>query len=278
MMMKNQFDSSKFTYSEWASICRYLSKNGYCRDVLGDVPSGSLSSVYLKHDVECDIDRAVDVAVIENENNIRSTFYFQFEVFEANLDKVHEIAKLGHEIAYHYDVLDASGGDFYVAIKSFNDHIETFELYGYKIKTVCPHGNPFMERKGWDSNKDFFRSAKVREQVGNFFDVIIDRKYFFSSDSKYISDAGYEWKLVSDVSENDRIKSVDLVITNLYELIGEPNFLVISTHPHRWRKSAFCQKFIRYRFFALRYFARLVGKSRLLKKMLTPFYRVARRF
>ncbi|MEX0596956.1 MAG: hypothetical protein WD512_10700 [Candidatus Paceibacterota bacterium] len=256
-----------------------MNNGSHCKHVIGDMLDGGLDDiVFVKHDVECDIDRALDVATIENSNGIRSTYYFQFDVFESNVDKVRKIADLGHEIAYHYDVLDAAKGDVDLAIKTFIGHINVFNRHGYDVKTVCPHGNPLMERRGWDSNKDFFRSKNVRDQVGNFLDVVVDWNEYFTFGSIYVSDAGYKWKIISNISENDRINSKDLMVHDLGEIIDSKKSLVLSTHPHRWRKYSSSVVAIRLRFYVLRLIGKFLGRSKTIRKLLTPFYSLARRF
>jgi hypothetical protein len=185
---------------------------------------------------------------------------------------------MGHEIAYHYDVLDASRGDYQLALAQFEQHVDFFREQGFEIKTVCPHGNPLMKRVGWSSNKDFFRSEWVRRQVGDYFDVVVDWPKYFDGDSGYISDAGYRWKLISNVSENDRDDFPDKEIVDFFGVLDSKNNVVLSTHPHRWRRNKIFQLLIRYRFFLLRGVARLVGRSELIRKLITPFYGLAKRF
>ena len=45
----------------------------------------------------------------------------------------------------------------------FLEHISFFRSHGFLIKTICPHGNPLLERNGWSSNKDFLRSSEIRK-------------------------------------------------------------------------------------------------------------------
>ena len=75
---------------------------------------------------------------------------------------------MGHEITYHYDVLDSNRGNFKLAIEAFSNDIKRFKKYGFDVQTVCPHGNPVMIRDGWESNKDFFREQKVQKLPKNF--------------------------------------------------------------------------------------------------------------
>jgi len=65
---------------------------------------------------------------------------------------------MGHEISYHYDVLDSSHGDMEKAIDEFENNKQRFEELGFALKTVCQHGNPVVERVGYTSR--FFSHQK----------------------------------------------------------------------------------------------------------------------
>ena len=112
---------------------------------------------------------------IENSGNRTRTrslcnLLFQILLLQHQVaDMVKHIATLGHEVAYHYDVLDACNGDFNAAFKEFDRYKTILEVAcGQQITTVCPHGNPTKVRDG-RSNKDFFRSDLVRPALSRYF-------------------------------------------------------------------------------------------------------------
>ena len=278
MMTTNLPDLANFTYTQWHSICSILSSLSRCRETLGDIECFPNQPFYLKHDVECSPKRALDLAIIAHKYNIRATFYFQFSVFKDNIDIARQIIGYDHEIGYHYDVLDASSGDYNKALSMFLEHISFFRSHGFLIKTICPHGNPLLERNGWSSNKDFLRSSEIRKALRCYFDVVIDWPNHFAPTYSYVSDAGYSWNQVVDIAENDRSYSSDLPIESILKYISSTRNLVISTHPHRWRRSFVSQWIIYIRFSFLKSIAKFLWQFSFLKKFISPFFHLAKKF
>lgn len=268
-----------FTHKYWNELCVFLMKHSsvVSVDQYLNISSDKMR-VVLKHDVEHDIDSALNLGEIESKIGISSTFYFQFDIAISSPSKVIRLQELGHDIGYHYDVLDANNGDYQVAIDQFREHLEAFSKMGISIKSVCPHGNPIKTRSGWSSNKDFFRSPKVRQQFPGIVDIVVDRDILFPTTFWYVSDAGYRFQLIGDVSNNDRVPTLDKSITMPDDLpLGELTIL-ISTHPHRWMKSGF--KFIVKRgiFFVSKKLASTLSQIGFLKPIFDSLYHIARRF
>jgi len=120
-----------------------------------DVPN---SWVLIKHDVETQVAKTVRIAEIEAEHGIKATYYVHAYLVADHKQELVRIAEMGHEVSYHYDVLDANNGAMGLAAMEFQRSIDEFAEIGLAVKTVCPHGNPVLQRKGWSSNKDFFRA------------------------------------------------------------------------------------------------------------------------
>ena len=268
-----------FTHKYWNELCVFLVKHSsvVSVDQYLNIPSDK-TRVVLKHDVEHDIALAVAIGEIESELGISSTFYFQFDVAISCSSKVIRLQELGHDIGYHYDVLDANNGDYQIAMEQFSLHLEEFSKMGVTIKSVCPHGNPIKIRSGWSSNKDFFRSPKVRQQFPGITDIVVDRDIIFPTAFWYVSDAGYRFQLIGDVLNNDRVVAPDRSIVMPDDLpLGELTIL-ISTHPHRWMKSGFQFAIKRGVFFISRIIARALNRVGFLKPIFNSLYHIARRF
>lgn len=268
-----------FTHKYWNELCVHLTNQS---DVVSvdqyiNTPSDK-KRLILKHDVEHNIDLAVIIGEIESKIGISSTFYFQFNVAISSPSKVLKLQKLGHDIGYHYDVLDANDGDYKLAIDQFTEHLSAFSKMGVTIKSVCPHGNPIKIRSGWSSNKDFFRSSQVRKLFPDIIDIVVDRDKIFPSEFWYVSDAGYSFKLIGDISNNDRIVTIDKTISLPKDLPFGDQDILLSTHPHRWMKSEL--KFIIKRriFLISKKLARTLNKISFLKPIFNALYHVARRF
>jgi len=194
-----------FTYKNWEKISRELSEKFYtirADEILENIDAENW--LVVKHDVETNVAKALELAKIEHRYNIKATYYIQADLLEENKEKLQEIAALGHEIAYHYDVLDANDGNYEAAIKEFQKHLDTFRSLGFTIKTVCPHGNPIKIRDGWSSNKDFFKNDRVNATFPDILDIVVHLPKIVKKEYAYISDAGYSFKKIANIYDNDR--------------------------------------------------------------------------
>ena len=131
-----------FVYSYWDSLCFDISKKYKtirANEILDNLDNNWL---VIKHDVETNVAKALKLAEIEHAHNIQATYYVQADLVKENYKILQEIASLGHEVSYHYDVLDEFNGDIIKARENFISNIELFNEFGFEIKTICPHGNP----------------------------------------------------------------------------------------------------------------------------------------
>ena len=202
-----------FTFRIWEEICKEISssKNTITLNQILNQPNGR-PWIAIKHDVETNVEKALKTAKIEAKYNIKATYYVQAYLVEDNYDLLQEMSLLGHEITYHYDVLDSSRGDFKLAIEAFSNDIKRFKKYGFDVQTVCPHGNPVMIRDGWSSNKDFFRKQKVQNLFPKILDIVVQLPTMLQYSYTYISDAGYSWKEIVNIKNNDILNEGDIDI------------------------------------------------------------------
>ena len=230
-----------FTHRKWEDICKEISssKQTITINQILNQPDGQ-SWIAIKHDIETNVKKALQIAKIEANYNIKATYYIQEDLVDDNYLLLQEISSLGHEVTYHYDVLDANGGDFEKSIEAFNENIEKFKKYDLEVQTVCPHGNPVMLRNGWSSNKDFFREQKVQNLFPHIMDMVVQLPHKVNYKYTYISDAGYGWKKIVNIENNDINNYGDVDIKNYKELkniIFTSKNLILSTHPHRWESN-----------------------------------------
>ena len=272
---------NNFTYSEWEKICRIISDQFSCIRVV-DILSqpDSANWVAVKHDVEVSVGKALRFARIENRYGIRATYFFQADLLPRSAGAISEIAKMGHEIAYHYDVLDSSKGDMEVAAKDFSKNLRLFEKIGFSVKTVCPHGNPLMERDGWKSNKDFFRSDLVKEKFPGIFDVIVNGEEIIVNGHGYVSDAGYAWKEIKSICDNDTVPGEDVPLegtAGLLRCVQSHPRIIISSHPHRWSRSALRARLKVFIFVVAKKSALYLSRNRVFHRIFSRYYYLARR-
>lgn len=228
--------SLDFTLSKYRELCDAISKSNIVTLTVKDyITSQDLSDnfVILRHDVDRKLEHALKMAKIENEYNITSTYYFRTisDVFKPDIIKA--INNMGHEVGYHYEVLDKADGDFDKAIKIFEEELGEFRKI-CDVKTVCMHGNPLSK---W-TNKDLWKKYGFKDFgiIGEPYLSIDYEKVF------YLTDTGRAWnklkfsvKDVVDKSTNhlvEKIKNTDDIINLIeYEKLDQ---ICILTHPNRW--------------------------------------------
>ena len=270
----------KLVRKEWEHFCSEI-RSSRCVTVSELQKLGQTDNwIAIKHDVETDVESALKIAQIEARFGIRATFFVQSDLLTGGGHKLRQIAKLGHEVTYHYDVLDSNKGDYGAAIQEFSDTIKKFKELGFLVSSVCPHGNPMMSRNGWRSNKDFFRNPSVVSKFPDVFDLVVQGGQKISREYLYVSDAGYGFRIIGDIAGDDGKVTKNIEVKKMVDLIDMVNnspAIVLSTHPHRWKQTALCAKFARLRFLILRRVAIVLGRSSFLRRIMSSFYFLAKK-
>ncbi len=273
-----------FTHKKWKSFCHALQKKGITCIPAYKVNSTSNNYVVLKHDVETDVARAYEIAKIESAFGHKGSYYVQAYLLEnsKNIELLKEMQKMGHEISYHYDVMDSCKGNLDAAVEEFEKNRLMFENNGFHIVTVCQHGNPIVERVGYTSNRDFFRSSSVREMYPDISDIMVNFKQQVPTEYLYFSDAGRVFKLIYDPINNDVVDSddknipyadLDALLNALDTSVGN----IISIHPHRWTSSALLYITKTFIFKVFKSTAKVLIRIPLFKKIMSKYYYLAKK-
>ena len=271
-------------YQKFLSDLNNRNINSNCiEDLQHRVPAPA--SIYIKHDVECKLGLAVRMARIEAKEGHRATYYVQGDLIKlpGATEQLQEIAQLGHEVAYHYDVLDANDGDYEAAFQEFSEYRSIFRDAGFDFTTVCPHGNPTKERDGWKSNKDFFRSERIRLKFPKMLDIVIDFPKLFP-EGRYLSDAGRTLRIIRNISGNDHSKlsafedGKAIKWEEICQLVNSSSGLVLSVHPHRFYSSAFSHSLQLASFSVLKFTYFKLRRFSTVRQIANKFYKLARRF
>lgn len=273
-----------FVYNNWDDFCRKLKEKGIISvTAKSQLESKNKEFLVLKHDVEDKPEKALELAKIEAKYGHCGVYYVQaYLITDKNIRILSQIKELGHEVSYHHDVMDANGGNIENAISTFGENKRKFEENGFIINTVCQHGNPIAERNGYYSNRDFFRNEKVKNIYPDISEIMVDYKNRTGVNYKYVSDAGYGWKMIFDPETNDIVNSDDKnvvlgALDNVVEFILENKSVIVSTHPHRWNKSAVSARMKNFVFFCVRKLARVMYKIPVAKKLMEKFYFIAKK-
>jgi len=217
-----------FTLAKYEELCKAISNSELSpTNVLAYIESHPQRCIIFRHDVDREPEKALKMAELEYKYEISSTYYFRL-VSNVFIPKIMaEVKDMGHEIGYHYEVLDKAKGDFESAIRLFSEEIKDFEKYD--VKTICMHGNPLSK---W-TNKDLWDEYSF-EDFGIIGEPYISIDYSLVA---YFTDTGRRWNSkfsVKDVVGNNTmlVKSTDNIIDLIEE--GKINQICILTHPNRW--------------------------------------------
>jgi hypothetical protein len=176
------------------------------------------------------------MARLENAVGVRSTYYFRINrrVFQETIIK--RIDNMGHEVGYHYEVMDKAQGDPRLARQIFVSELDRLRSLA-EVTTACMHGNPLSRR----DNRDFWRYYTPAEfdLLGEAYISINERDLF------YATDTGRGWNR-SGCNLKDRFPEGHLrylpsvpSTTHLIMLIQEREYkeLYLLTHPNRWSRT-----------------------------------------
>ncbi len=264
-MCVSNFMEFDFTFNKYDKLCDKIAKSQYKVFTVCEYFSGKNDInkyIILRHDVDRDPETAVLMAEIERKYNIKSTYYFRHIERTFKLDLMRSIIEMGHEIGYHYEVLDKANGDSDVAIKIFEQELNDFRKY-FKIETIVQHGSPLNGDLDMSSFKGLLNIIKNLITNKNIFtkrqNLDIWNKYNFSQFGilgeaylsmdfdklDYISDSGGSWSdkyKIKDNAINKSNKSNKLEIKNTDDIINiikneQNDRLYLLIHSNHWAKN-----------------------------------------
>ena len=227
-----------FTLQTFKSLFLEFQRQGYVFITFADYCSSKIDRrfVILRHDVDRNAENALRVATIEKKLKIKASYYFRIVKKSYKESIIKKIAKMGHEIGYHYEDLAVAKGNAEKAITSFENNLAKLRQL-YPIKTICMHGSPLSK---WD-NRLIWRKFNYRNFgiIGEpFFDVNFNEVL-------YLTDTGRCWN-GNTVSVRDKVDSefqydfgTTFDILRVLESNELPEGLMINTHPHRWNSRIF---------------------------------------
>ena len=222
-----------FTPPVYRELCGSLLDNNFQIFPLKDYFKSKKTNkkvAFLRHDVDARPSSSLEIAIIENELGISSTYYFRTIESVLKADLIAEIYSLGHEIGYHYEVLAQANGNKKFAIEQFDINLSKLREI-VPIKTICMHGSPWSKWKDSDLWDDY-----------NISDFGIELEAFLTPDFDkmvYYTDTGRRWDgdsyNVRDRVESSLEKSPASSTFDLIKIISKvEQDIMITTHPQRW--------------------------------------------
>ena len=226
-----------FTINKYKELVSALKDAGYEFVTYAEYAEGRRADklIVMRHDVDKLVERARQLAEVENDMGVRASYYFREKFIDDDSDEIRYIGSLEHEVGYHYEELVMEKGDVDKAYAMFVRNIDKMRQVA-DVRTITMHGSP-MSR--FDS-KDMWRVYDYKK-LGLIGEPQIDVDW---SEMFYLTDTGRSW---NGVSRRDKVaeralawkakgwvyEKTDDVIKALKE--GSfPNCVMMTTHPQRW--------------------------------------------
>ena len=224
--------SRDFTLEKYSELLDSLKHNYQTTRVIDYLtnPNSKPFTAILRHDVDRHPEMSLAVAKLEASKGIKSTFYFRTipEVYDTKVMK--EIEAMGHEIGYHYEVMDKADGNIEKALIIFKEELANMRKAA-DIRTACMHGSPMKKWK----NLDIWKDARPKDYglIGEPF-LSID-----FSKVRYYTDTGRRWDgdkcSIDDCVEQTKdhpARNTDQLISVISQKAHKQ--MLIQTHPQRW--------------------------------------------
>lgn len=191
------------------------------RDYLLEKPSGG---VILRHDVDVSAEKALRMAELEHNLGVHSTYYFRYpKTFNPEIMK--KIETMGHEVGYHYEVLDKTKGDVDEAMKLFQQELSEFREH-VRVDTVAMHGSVLSKH----DNKTIWNTHELSDFS------LLGEAYLSLTEIPYFTDTGRDWTNKYSIKDK-AAKTPDVNSTaELIESIRtrKQPLTCVNTHPKRW--------------------------------------------
>ena len=226
----------------YRALLETLQAKGYVLMSYADYCKGMCPAKYviLRHDVDARPENSLRTAQIEHSIGAKATYYFRVGKESNTPEIIRAIARLGHEIGYHYEDMSLCNGDVDKAYAHFQTWLDYFRQY-YAVETICMHGAPTSR---WDG-RELWKKYDYKS-LGIIGEPYIDTDF---ADVFYLTDTGRCWDGYR-VSVRDKIPQYQDMWTakgltwhTTRELILAiekdqfPAHVMITSHPQRWTNS-----------------------------------------
>ena len=128
-------------FEKYKSFIEKFHEKGYRSIFFEELNANKNNQLIIRHDIDLDIDLALDMAKIENSIGSKSTYFFlmrseSYNLISAeNLEKVKLIKDLGHKISIHFDLMlykDVHEGlknEIEIFYTFFNEEIDIISIH-----------------------------------------------------------------------------------------------------------------------------------------------------
>lgn len=174
-----------FILKHYEEICNIIAKSQYKVCFFNSWSSDFKNIFILRHDVDQSLEQSIKIAKIENNYNIKSTFFLWlrspfYNIFEKKYsDIIYKISNLGHQIGLHFDENVYKIENEKNLNKFIEKEVNLIKTYfNINIYAISMH-----RPSKWLLNND----VKLDKYINTY------EKRFFK-DFKYFSDSRRQWK------------------------------------------------------------------------------------
>jgi len=207
----------------------------------------------IRHDVDVDLDRAIEMASEEAELGIQSTYFLlhsakYFDYSDKFLEKCLKISELGHNIGLHNDLLVQYFGRRKDIRNSLNkmlsflrEHVEVrgTSCHGQR----CCYSAGYLNYEVWTEFDSTRNEGFGRPKIPKFSlkEFGLDYETYFIDYNAYLSDSGKKWRGVSIQGKKNYERSMFADKRNVgRNIIDEFNqkegaTLQLLCHPIHWK-------------------------------------------
>ncbi len=235
-------------------------KDTYCWDVrLGDskhwIDEG-LSVISIRHDVDKDLDKALEMARFEYKNGIRSTYFLlhtasYFDYTQLFLEKCQEIQNMSHEIGIHnnsiIEWMKLCEGNWDRPLRTgLLAPVDFLRQGGIEIKGTSAHGSDDNYKYG-ALNYEVWKEYDPKMNLGlgykgeqfSLEEFDLEYEAYFLPYTHYLSDSGGNWlglkvdgpkMFERDILNSERNIGLDIID----DFNKDGGFLQILIHPCWW--------------------------------------------
>lgn len=206
----NTHDSALGNLEDYLALASTFVKHGYACVTLEQF-SPSRKDLILRHDIDINIDAAVEMATRERERGFLATYYalltseFYNLMSKSGRIAIRAIAEMGHEIGLHFDTAVYASADE-IDEKIMQECNQLEQILGCSVKSVSPH-RPGRVCSGWLA-KNHSPAGRNHPYQTRFF-----------SEARYYSDSPGYWGHGNPL---EHLRSQEVSAAQ------------ILTHPHLW--------------------------------------------
>ena len=184
--MKGEIDlHMKFTYNEYENLIKLIKNTGYVITSYKNWQDAK-KCVILRHDIDNDIDKALQLARVEKNLGVKSTYFVLvtsdfYNIFSSRNEKLlHGILDCGHDVGLHFDEAR------YPEIKTHKDASEKI-LEEAKLLSI-------ITQRSVDTVSMHRPSKMMLEADMKIPGIINSYGQLFFEEFKYVSDSRRRWR------------------------------------------------------------------------------------